>query len=70
MRLSRLGYWSVGMREQQQLAALFADSTAYATWGRTYEKGGLKKGCLTLTWLASCGQRASHPRGKKDNERQ
>ncbi|WP_419594855.1 hypothetical protein, partial [Thiolapillus sp.] len=31
-------------------------------------KGGLNKACLTPTWLASRGQRASLPSGKK-NER-
>ena len=32
------------------------------------EKGGLNKACLTPTWLANRGQRASLPSGKK-NER-
>ena len=32
------------------------------------EKGGLNKACATPTWLASRGQRASLPSGKK-NER-
>ena len=29
------------------------------------KKGALTKACLTLTWLASRGQRASLPSGKK-----
>ena len=33
-------------------------------------KCGLNKACFTLTWLATRGQRASLPNGKKNNERQ
>ena len=32
-------------------------------------KDGLKEACLTLTWLARHGQRASLPNGKKNKER-
>ena len=73
-RLSRINRLSVDRRQQQHSAALWATKqpslgTALpAPHGDGPRKGGLKNTCPTPTWLASRGQRASLPSGKK-NER-
>ena len=73
-RLSFIGHLSVDLRQQQHSAALWATkqpslgTALLALYGDGPRKGGLNKACLTLTWLASCGPRASLPGGKK-NER-
>ena len=73
-RLSCIGRLSVDVRQQQHLAALLAtnqpslETAPLAPHGDEPSKGAQNKTCLTLTWLAICGQRAYLPRGKK-NER-
>ena len=73
-RLSCNGRLSVDLRQQQHSAALWATkqpslgTALLAPHGDGPRKGGLNKACLTPTWLASCGQQASLPSGKK-NER-
>ena len=59
---------SVDLRRQQHLAALWA-TALLAPHGDGPRKGGLNKGCLTPTWLASRGQRASLPSGKKNKRK-
>ena len=56
-RLSCIGRLSVNLRQQRHSAALWATN-----------QPSLGTACLTPTWLASRGQRASLPSGKK-NER-
>ena len=73
-RLSYIGRLSVDLRQQQHSAALSATkqpslrTALLAPHGRGPRKGGLDIACLTPTWLASRGQRASLSSGKK-NER-
>ena len=73
-RLSCIGRLSVDLRQQQHSAALWATkqpslgTALLAPHGDGPRKGGLNKVCLTPTWFASCGQRASLPSSKK-NER-
>ena len=72
--LSCIGRLSVDLRQQQHSAALWATkqpslgTALLAKHGDGAREGGPNKACLTLTWLASRGQRASLPSGKK-NER-
>ena len=73
-RLSCTDRLSVDLRQQQHSAALWA--TKQPSLGTALlaphedgpREGGLNKACLTLTVLASRGQQASLPSGKK-NER-
>ena len=73
-RLSCTGRSSVDLRQQQHSAALWAtkqpslETALLAPHGDGPREGGLNKACLTLTWLASRGQRTFLPSGKK-NER-
>ena len=73
-RLSCIGRLSVDLRPQQHSAALWVNkqpslgTALLATQGDGPRKGGPNKACLTPTWLASRGQRASLPSGRK-NER-
>ena len=73
-QLSCIDRLSVDLRQQQHLAALWATKQSslgtalLAPHGDGPRKGGLNKACLTPTWLASRGQRASLPSGK-ENER-
>ena len=73
-RLSCIGRLSVDLRQQQHSAALWATkqpslgTALLAPHGDEPRNGGLNKACLTPTWLASRGQRASLPSGK-ENER-
>ena len=73
-RLSCIGRLFVDLRQQQHLAALWVSkqpslgTALLAPHGDGPIKGGLNKTCLTPTWLASHGQQASLPSGKK-NER-
>ena len=74
-RLSCIGRLSVDLRQQQHSAALLATkqpslgTALLAPHGDGPRKGGLNKACVTPTWLASRGQRASLPSSKKRNER-
>ena len=73
-RLSCNGRLSVDLRQQQHSAALWATKQPFVgtallgLHGDGPRKSGLNKACLTSTRLASRGQRASLPSGKK-NER-
>ena len=73
-RLSCIGRLSVDLRQQQHSAVLLATkqpslgTALLAPHGDGPRKGGLNKACLTPTWFAIRGQRASLPSGKK-NER-
>ena len=73
-RLSCTGRLSVDLIQQQHPAALWAikqpslGTALLAPHGDGPREGGLNKACLTLTVLASRGQQASLPSGKK-NER-
>ena len=73
-RLSSIGRLSVELRKQLHSAALWAtkqpslETALLAPHGDGPREGGLNKACLTPTWLASRGPRASLPSGKK-NER-
>ena len=73
-RLSCIGRLSVDLRQQQHSAALWATkqpslgTALLALHGYGPRKGGLNNACLTPTWFASRGQRASLRRRKK-NER-
>ena len=73
-RLRCIGCLSVELIQQQHSAALLATkqpslgTALLAPHGDGPRKGGLNKACLTPTWLASRGPRASLPSGKK-NER-
>ena len=70
-RLSCIGRLSVDLRQQQHSTALWATkqpSLGTALLRDGPRKGGLSKVCLSPTWCASRGQRASLPNGKK-NER-
>ena len=74
-QLSCIGRLSVDLRQQQHLAALWATkqpslgTALFAPHGDRPRKRGLNKACLTLTWLASHGQRASFPSGKKNKRK-
>ena len=72
-RLSCIGRLSlVDLRQQQHSAAYWATkqpslgTTLLAPHGDGSREGGLNKAYLTPTWLASRGQRASLPSGKKN----
>ena len=73
--LGCIGHLSVDLRQQQHLAALWATKqpslgTALLAPHRDKpRKGGLNKACLTLTWLASCGQWASFPSSEKNKRK-
>ena len=73
--LSCVGRLPVDLRQQQHSAALWATkqpslgTALLALYGDGPRKGGLNKDRLTLTWLASRGQRAPLPSGKKNNKR-
>ena len=74
-RLSCVSRLSVDLRQQRHSAALWATkkpslgTALLAPHGDGPRKGGLNKAYLTLTWLASNGQRASLPCGIKTKER-
>ena len=61
---SRIGRLSVDLRQQQHLSALWGTkqpslgTALLAPHGDGPRKSGLNKACLTLIWLASCGQSA------------
>ena len=57
-RLSCIGRLSVNLRQQRHSAALWATN-----------QPSLGTACLTPTWLASRGQRASLPSGKKNKRK-
>ena len=73
-QLSCIGRLSVDLRQQQHLAALWATKqpslgkALLAPRGDGPREVGIHRTCFTLTLLASRGQRASPPSGKK-NER-
>ena len=73
-RHSCIGRLSIDRRQQQHSAALWATKQSslgialLAPHGDGFRKDGLNKACLTPTWLASRGQRASLPSGN-ENER-
>ena len=73
-RLSYIGRLFVDLRQQQHSEALWATkqpslgTALLDPHGDGPRKGGLNKACLTPTWLARRGQRASLSSGKK-NER-
>ena len=73
-RFSCIGCLSVDLRQQQHSAALWVakqpslGTALLAPHGDGPIKDGLNKACLTPAWLASHGQRAPLPSGKK-NER-
>ena len=74
-RLSCIGRLSVDLRQQQHSAALWATkqpslgTALLAPHGDGPRKGGLNKACLAFTWLASRGQRACLPAGKKHEKK-
>ena len=74
-RLSCIGRLSVDLRQQQHLAALWVTkqpslgTALLAPHGDGPREGGLNKACLTPTWLASRGQWASLPSGKKNKRK-
>ena len=70
-RLSCKGRLPVDLRQKQHSAALWATkqpsagTTLLAPHGDGPREGGLNKACLSPTWLAIRGQRASLPSSKK-----
>ena len=71
-RLSCIGRLSVDLRQQQHSAALWVTkqpslgTALLAPHGDGPRKDGLNKACLTPAWLASRGQRAPLPSGKRN----
>ena len=72
-RPSCISLLSVDLRKQQHSSAHWATkqpslgTALLAPYEDGPRKGGINKVCLTLTWLASCGERASLPSGKKND---
>ena len=70
-----VGCLTVDLRQQQHSPALWATkqpslgTVLLAPHGDGPRTGGLNKACLTLTWLASRGQRTSLPSGKNNKRK-
>ena len=72
-RPSCISLLSIDLRQQQHSSAHWATkqpslgTALFAPHRDGPRKGGINKACLTLTWLANCGERASLPSGKKND---